>query len=807
MKIYTQPTQRLISFIVAIVIFASPVLAQQRRNPPARRTAPAAPREPEPTFDSLLASQSYKVYFEIRGAGALIQSPAVNELLDPVMKLGDPPKEFKTAVKWLRAHADVLGGSRILIAVWPSRPELPNVVAAIEFASPEEVKKFYPELRDFIPKLIATPTPTPAPSPNANPSSDGPNELHGRTRNAVVLVPANPEQVPILEPPTPAPPPYYLTQAGSLILLSDKAFALRDLRPRGSKLWAEDENFVQARTRFASESVFLYVDFKSIEDEEKEQRKKWEEEAQKRAEAEKENPVETETAVAGDTPVMQPDMQPSPAEVPPTEEPPIVAPPPDSPSPNATPAPTRVVDDSAVLPALSEAFFRGESKWPEAIGAALVAEGDTYVVRTLLINSADNKNNPIPFLPQFVSGPAIAPDSPGVLPADVQLFVSISVDYTQIYERMLKASAHTAEQAKQSRGPMVREAIAESPFAIYEKKLGLKIEADLLPLLGNEIALVLPKKKKTPVNDASTKPAEDKPTPPGDEFNVNPVLAIAVKDREAVGRLIPKIIEAMGLKGAKLLAQSEKREGTEIVSYAGMFSYAFIENFLVVSTDPLETRHAVDAYLSHETLSSDSNYRNFTRWQPRQVLGQLYIGPDLMALYNPFARGLTGGVGNSKTNDFLARLSPLIEPTTYALTNDGSGPLHELHLPRNLLLWTIGATFSNSELSPVQRNESIAKSMLRAVHSAETSYQATTGNDSYGSLDELISANLLSKEMLEKYGYRIEVRASGKKFEATAVPTEYGVTGTLSFFIDDSGELRGGDHGGGPASVSDERVN
>jgi hypothetical protein len=805
MKFYTQPAQRLISFLVAIVIFASPVLAQQRRGAPPHRAAPAAPREPEPTFDSLLASQSYKVYFEIRGAGALIQSPAVNELLDPVLKLGDPPKEFKTAVKWLRAHADVLGGSRMLIAGWPARPELPNVVAAVEFASPEEAKKFYPQLREFIPKLIATPTPTPTPSPNTNPSPGGPSELHGRTRDAVVLVPANPDQSPspaAVETPTPAPPPYHLTQAGSLVLLSDKAFLLRDLRPRGSKPLAEDENFLQARTRFASESVFLYVDLKSIEDEEKEQRKKWEEEAQKRAEAEKETPVETETAVAAEAPAIPPDMQPSPAEVPPTAEPTIVTPP----DPASTPGPKPVVDESAVMPPISAAFFGGEAKWPEAIGAALVAEGDTYIVRTLLINSAANKNSPIPFLPQFVSGPSIAPESPAVLPADVELFVSVSLDYPQVYERMLKASAHNEEQAKKSRGPMAREEIAESPFAIYEKKLGLKIEADLLPLLGNEIALVLPKKRK-PVNDASTKPAEEKPTPPGDEFNVNPVLAIAVKDREAVGRLIPKIIEAMGLKGASRLAQSEKRDGTEIVSYAGMFSYAFIENFLVVSVDPLETRHAVDAYLSHETLSSDSHYRNFTRWQPRQVLGQLYVGPDLMANYNPFARGLTGGVGNSKTNDFLARLSPLIEPTTYALTNDGSGPLHELHLPRNLLLWTIGATLSIPEPSQVQRNESIAKNMLRAVQSAETAYQATTGDDSYGSLDQLIAANLLSKEMLEKYGYRIEVTASGRKFEATAVPTEYGVTGTLSFFIDESGELRGGDHGGGPASVTDERVN
>jgi hypothetical protein len=47
---------------------------------------------------------------------------------------------------------------------------------------------------------------------------------------------------------------------------------------------------------------------------------------------------------------------------------------------------------------------------------------------------------------------------------------------------------------------------------------------------------------------------------------------------------------------------------------------------------------------------------------------------------------------------------------------------------------------------------------------------------------------------------------SGNKFEATAVPIEYGVTGTLSYFIDESGVLRGGDHGGGAATLADQPV-
>jgi len=36
------------------------------------------------------------------------------------------------------------------------------------------------------------------------------------------------------------------------------------------------------------------------------------------------------------------------------------------------------------------------------------------------------------------------------------------------------------------------------------------------------------------------------------------------------------------------------------------------------------------------------------------------------------------------------------------------------------------------------------------------------------------------------------------------VPVEYGKTGKLSFFVDESKVLRGGDHGGGPATVADK---
>jgi hypothetical protein len=821
MKIFKQ-ANRLIACVVALVMLTTPLLAQQRRNAPKK---PAVP-EPAPTFDSLLAAETYKVYCEIRGVGGLVRSSAVNDLLDPIMKLGGPPKEFKTVVKWVNAHAEVLAGSRMMVAGWASRPNLPNVLIAIEFSSPEEAKKFYPELRDFLPKLLPTPAPTPSPTPTTIPgaqpataASAGPAETPSVRTELVAAPPAGRTVniVTVEKEPEPSLPPYQMKQAGSLVLISDTAFTFRSLRPRGSKVLEEDQNFLLARNRFASESLFLYFDMKTIEKEEKEQRQKWEEEAQKRAEAEAANPpkeplVDTtgleKDEVPDEAPPMpepEPSVYEEPTEIPPTADPQAAG------TATLSGESQPDLDDGRMFYSLYGMLFGGESKWPEAIGAALVFEGDAYVVRTLIINSSENKANAIPFVPQFASGPAMAPESPNVFPADVDLFVSVSLDYPQIYEGMLKALGGIEEQQKKYGRPYERlsgsSGPPETPFAYYEKKLGLKIKDDLLPLLGNELALALPRKAKKTSNETATNPTaksdSGESAPQSANAGPNPLIAVAIKDREAVGRLIPKIIEGFGLKGASLLAQSEKRDGTEIVSYAGVFSYAFVDNFLVLSPDPAEVRHVVDAYLNHQTLSSDSHFRNYTRWQSRTLLGQVYMAPGLVGEYTVGSG--RSGAALDKLNSFFSGVNPIIDPLTYSLSNDGLGPMHELHMPKNLLQVLLAEMLVGSSEAKPMSNETITRSVMHSLASAEAAFK-TQENTGYGTVDQLVSAGLLSKDMLDKYGYRIEVSASPDKFEITAVPIEYGTTGKLSFFIDESQVLRGGDHGGGAATVNDQPI-
>jgi hypothetical protein len=804
---------RLISILVAIVVATSPLLAQQRHN--ASKQPAAEPSGPAPTFDTLLAADSFKVYCEVRSVGALVRSAAVSDLLDPIMKLGGPPKEFKEFVTWLNAHSDTLAGSRMMVAGWPSRPNLPTVLVAIEFSTPEEAKKFFPELRDFLPTLLPTPTPSPSPTPTPKPANSAVlGGTHIATPGTAVTMVAPPQQIASVAETDTAPPapPYKLKQVGSLILISDSAFNLRNLNPRDSKPLAEDQNFLLARNRFASESIFLYIDVNSIEKEEQERRKGYEEEEQKRIEEEARNPPKPEEPPAveeAEVPSAEEQASPPVAEATIDSEQPaeLVASvqPPANEVTGSEPSHGEQDDPTPLLYGLYGAFFGGENKWPEAIGASLVFENDAYVVRTLIINGAETKNNAIPFVPQFVSGPAITPESANIFPADTDLFVSVSLDYPQIYEGMVKSMAHAQEQMmKNSRVPVSGGLPKEAPFASYEKKLGIKIKDDLLPLLGNELALAIPKKAATTVAEAPPNPGDEKSgstNPPVPVQNPNPVIAISIKDREAVGKLIPKIIEGFGLKGASMLAQSEKRDGTEIVSYAGVFSYAFVGDFLVISPDPAETRRVVDAYLNHQTLASDSHFRNATRWQPRQMQAQVFVSPSFVEQY------LTGGGGyganvNEKTSEFLARVNPTIDPITYSLTNDGLGPLHEMRVPKNLLMLQVVAISAQASEALPTSNERVAKSVLRSVASAEAAYKETANG--YGTVDQLVTAGLLSKEMLEKYGYKIEITASKDKFEITAVPVEYGQTGKLSYFLDETQILRGGDHGGGTATVADQ---
>jgi hypothetical protein len=84
--------------------------------------------------------------------------------------------------------------------------------------------------------------------------------------------------------------------------------------------------------------------------------------------------------------------------------------------------------------------------------------------------------------------------------------------------------------------------------------------------------------------------------------------------------------------------------------------------------------------------------------------------------------------------------------------------------------------------------------------------QYRTEHGKYATMEELAGHIGPMNDFSSRTGYKFELTVSSSGYRLTATPTEYGKTGRLSFYTDQSGIVRAGDHGGSPATASDKPV-
>src|SRR5687768_8611790 len=212
----------ILSLSLVITIFASPLRAQQQpASPPPSQ--PEAATKPDPTFDTLLSADSYKMYVEVRNVGTLLTTGGAGEIIDPIVKLADPGPQLKSLLKFLRDNAEPLAGSRLMVATWPVRSDIPSTMAALEFASADEAAKFAPKLETFLPTVLP-PVPVDEPTPESSPQADVKTEAPAKSTEAKTK-PAPPAAAKPSASPMPRAmrSPFVLTQAGSLVFVSDRA--------------------------------------------------------------------------------------------------------------------------------------------------------------------------------------------------------------------------------------------------------------------------------------------------------------------------------------------------------------------------------------------------------------------------------------------------------------------------------------------------------------------------------------------------------------------------------------------------------
>ncbi|HEV7395336.1 MAG TPA: hypothetical protein VGN86_02395, partial [Pyrinomonadaceae bacterium] len=106
----------------------------------------------------------------------------------------------------------------------------------------------------------------------------------------------------------------------------------------------------------------------------------------------------------------------------------------------------------------------------------------------------------------------------------------------------------------------------------------------------------------------------------------------------------------------------------------------------------------------------------------------------------------------------------------------------------------------------ITTHQNDATDMLQKISVAELIY-SKQHDGAFGDLAGLIGAGLIPKDIegTETTGYRFHITLGkdAKSFTAAAEPAQYGRTGKLSFFLDQSG-IRSGDNAGKPLSVKND---
>jgi hypothetical protein len=112
-------------------------------------------------------------------------------------------------------------------------------------------------------------------------------------------------------------------------------------------------------------------------------------------------------------------------------------------------------------------------------------------------------------------------------------------------------------------------------------------------------------------------------------------------------------------------------------------------------------------------------------------------------------------------------------------------------------------------------NEKCVIMDLRIIHTLQLTYQTTAGNNNFGSFNELRAAfNVINQSLASgaTHGYRFtlitvnQTATTPAFFKVSAVPEQYGVTGTRSFYVDVTGVICGADKNGVPADENDPPV-
>lgn len=312
------------------------------------------------------------------------------------------------------------------------------------------------------------------------------------------------------------------------------------------------------------------------------------------------------------------------------------------------------------------------SSMPYAIAMGGSLDGDSVRINALLIQGSKAKQGL--FASLFSSSQAGRASAAEHVSPNLDFFIDIMVDWDKLYDDIsalvgMFAAAAPDNAPRQGTGDLL---------ATIESSLGFSIKYDLLPTLGNELAIGFDTRTLAPA--ARSAPAARTKAP-------SVVLLVAVRDRVGLEKLIEKLLSAgRGPNAASQFSRTPYR-GTTINS-ASSVAYAIHDGFLILAGSVAEVRRHIDAHASGTSLSSTREFRSAVG-SPGEISAQFYISARALG---SLVRALPPGV------KFPGLASPGRTDSSIGvvMTPDPEGQLLAIRVPKKLGIMALASAMKTA---------------------------------------------------------------------------------------------------------------
>jgi len=310
----------------------------------------------------------------------------------------------------------------------------------------------------------------------------------------------------------------------------------------------------------------------------------------------------------------------------------------------------------------------GTRPYAVAMGGSL--QGDAMTVRALMLFSPNQRGDSLfGMLGSFTSATQIGQSVAANYAApDADIFVDLMLDWDKLYDSIQSVLGMIAN-AQSNGSNQANSAQSADLFAMAEASLGFSIKNDLIPTLGNEVAVSLSgfDSFMRSIKTAATQ----RPSAP--RF----MLMVALKDPARFEKLIAKLASQ---NGSQTLARVVYRNAA--ISYSKSVAYTITNKFFMIGGSVNDIRRAMDAHALGTSLASTADYRAAVG-PARQTTLQAYLSSNLSnKLYESVLA--EAAKSNPALKEFAPKTAQMRSPIGLAMLPDSDGVMMEMRVPTGL---------------------------------------------------------------------------------------------------------------------------